>query len=90
MQKPAACLPTCLPLGLLRSDVGKLLTQHPLVSAIHLTGSHHTYNAIVWGSSSAEVSGLEWGGGGTARARLPCLVPVAKTRSTATTTSALQ
>ena len=28
---------------------GQMLGTHPLVSAIHLTGSDVTYNAIVWG-----------------------------------------
>ncbi len=30
--------------------VGQYLCQHPLIESIHVTGSHHTYNAIVWGN----------------------------------------
>ncbi|GIL46811.1 hypothetical protein Vafri_3691 [Volvox africanus] len=33
-------------------DTGELLTHHPRVSSIHLTGSSETYNAIVWGGAS--------------------------------------
>jgi hypothetical protein len=29
-------------------SVGKYLTSHPLVDAVHLTGSPQTFNAIVW------------------------------------------
>lgn len=32
------------------ADVGSYLCHHPLVDAIHITGSHHTHDAIVWGS----------------------------------------
>ncbi len=31
--------------------VGEYLCQHPQVDAIHITGSHRTHDAIVWGST---------------------------------------
>jgi hypothetical protein len=36
------------------SRVGSHLCHHPQVDTIHLTGSHHTHDAIVWGSSLEE------------------------------------
>lgn len=30
------------------AEVGKYLTNHPTVSAVHFTGSADTYDAIVW------------------------------------------
>lgn len=30
-------------------ELGSLLTQHPAVSAVHMTGSEQTHDAIVWG-----------------------------------------
>lgn len=35
-------------------EEGEFLVHHPAVEAIHLTGSHHTYDALVWGSDPAE------------------------------------
>jgi acyl-CoA reductase-like NAD-dependent aldehyde dehydrogenase len=35
-------------------DVGEYLCQHPQVETIHITGSHRTYDAIVWGSTASE------------------------------------
>jgi aldehyde dehydrogenase (NAD(P)+) len=32
------------------ADVGEHLTRHPLVGAVHITGSGRTYDAIVWGT----------------------------------------
>ena len=34
--------------------LGRHLCQHPLVDTIHITGSHQTYDAIVWGDTPAE------------------------------------
>jgi acyl-CoA reductase-like NAD-dependent aldehyde dehydrogenase len=36
------------------ADVGEYLCQHPQVEAIHVTGSHRTHDAIVWGSTPSE------------------------------------
>jgi acyl-CoA reductase-like NAD-dependent aldehyde dehydrogenase len=36
------------------ADVGGYLTAHPAIDAIHVTGSHQTHEAIVWGASEAE------------------------------------
>jgi acyl-CoA reductase-like NAD-dependent aldehyde dehydrogenase len=36
------------------ADVGEYLCQHPQVEAIHITGSHRTHDAIVWGTSASE------------------------------------
>lgn len=30
------------------AEEGKYLAEHPAVQAVHMTGSHHTYNALVW------------------------------------------
>jgi hypothetical protein len=38
------------------ADIGKHLTDHPLVETIHMTGSDRTHDAIVWGSSSDEIA----------------------------------
>lgn len=35
-------------------DLGAELCAHPAVEAIHVTGSHHTHDAIVWGSDLEE------------------------------------
>jgi acyl-CoA reductase-like NAD-dependent aldehyde dehydrogenase len=35
-------------------DVGKHLTDHPLVETIHITGSDKTHDAIIWGSTAEE------------------------------------
>ncbi|MEL6349340.1 MAG: aldehyde dehydrogenase family protein [Myxococcota bacterium] len=35
-------------------EVGKYLTDHPLVDTLHVTGSDKTYDAIVWGPDPAE------------------------------------
>jgi acyl-CoA reductase-like NAD-dependent aldehyde dehydrogenase len=35
-------------------DIGHLLCHHPAVDTVHITGSHHTHDAIVWGDSEAE------------------------------------
>lgn len=36
------------------ADVGEYLCQHPQIEAIHITGSHRTHDAIVWGTTTAE------------------------------------
>ena len=36
------------------ADVGRFLCRHELIQSIHLTGSHHTFDAIVWGEDEAE------------------------------------
>jgi acyl-CoA reductase-like NAD-dependent aldehyde dehydrogenase len=36
------------------AELGRHLCQHPLVDTIHITGSHHTHDAIVWGSTPSE------------------------------------
>jgi hypothetical protein len=39
------------------AEVGQYLCQHPLVETLHITGSHHTYNAILGvGRDSASTS----------------------------------
>jgi hypothetical protein len=35
-------------------EVGEYLCRHPSVETIHLTGSHRTHDAIVWGGDAAE------------------------------------
>lgn len=35
------------------AEVGETLCQHPLVEAIHITGSSATFDAIVWGTGEA-------------------------------------
>jgi len=35
-------------------DLGSHLCQHSLVDTIHITGSHHTYDAIVWGTPAEQ------------------------------------
>ncbi|WP_373542279.1 aldehyde dehydrogenase family protein [Chamaesiphon sp.] len=34
--------------------VGEYLCQHPQIDTIHITGSHQTHDAIVWGSTAIE------------------------------------
>ncbi|MEX0267608.1 aldehyde dehydrogenase family protein [Leptolyngbyaceae cyanobacterium UHCC 1019] len=36
------------------ADLGRYLCQHPQIETIHITGSHHTHDAIVWGSTLEE------------------------------------
>lgn len=36
------------------AEIGSHLCRHELVDSIHLTGSHHTHDAIVWGSDVGE------------------------------------
>lgn len=36
------------------ADTGRLLCRHPLVTSVHLTGSHRTHDAIVWGEDEEE------------------------------------
>ena len=36
------------------AELGHHLCQHPLVDTIHITGSHQTHDAIVWGGTPAE------------------------------------
>jgi acyl-CoA reductase-like NAD-dependent aldehyde dehydrogenase len=36
------------------ADVGEYLCHHPQVEAIHITGSHCTHDAIVWGATATE------------------------------------
>jgi acyl-CoA reductase-like NAD-dependent aldehyde dehydrogenase len=36
------------------ADLGGYLCQHPQIETIHITGSHHTHDAIVWGSTRSE------------------------------------
>jgi acyl-CoA reductase-like NAD-dependent aldehyde dehydrogenase len=35
-------------------EVGKYLCQHPQIETIHITGSHKTHDAIVWGATETE------------------------------------
>jgi acyl-CoA reductase-like NAD-dependent aldehyde dehydrogenase len=35
-------------------EVGKYLCQHPQIETIHITGSHKTHDAIVWGATDSE------------------------------------
>ncbi len=36
------------------AEVGEYLCQHPQIERIHITGSHRTHDAIVWGATSSE------------------------------------
>jgi acyl-CoA reductase-like NAD-dependent aldehyde dehydrogenase len=36
------------------AEVGEYLCQHPQIETIHITGSHKTHDAIVWGASEIE------------------------------------
>jgi Aldehyde dehydrogenase family len=36
------------------ADVGEYLCQHPQIAEIHITGSHRTHDAIVWGQNPIE------------------------------------
>ena len=36
------------------ADVGEYLCQHERIDAIHITGSHRTHDAIVWGATDTE------------------------------------
>lgn len=37
-------------------ELGRYLCQHEQIDQIHMTGSHHTHDAIVWGADPAEQS----------------------------------
>lgn len=36
------------------ADEGQYLVEHPLVDDVHITGSHHTHDLIVWGQAGPE------------------------------------
>ena len=36
------------------AEVGEYLCQHPQIDEIHITGSHRTHDAIVWGTNPSE------------------------------------
>jgi len=36
------------------AEMGDYLCQHPQIDSVHMTGSHHTHDAIVWGNSPEE------------------------------------
>jgi len=36
------------------AEVGEYLCQHPQIETIHITGSHRTHDAIVWGATPGE------------------------------------
>jgi acyl-CoA reductase-like NAD-dependent aldehyde dehydrogenase len=36
------------------AEVGEYLCQHPQIETIHITGSHQTHDAIVWGANQIE------------------------------------
>jgi acyl-CoA reductase-like NAD-dependent aldehyde dehydrogenase len=36
------------------AEVGEYLCQHPQIDEIHITGSHRTHDAIVWGATTSE------------------------------------
>lgn len=55
----AAALATLIADGFLHiaygdAEVGEYLCQHPQIEAIHITGSHRTHDAIVWGTTPTE------------------------------------
>lgn len=63
------------------ADVGARLTEHPLVDALHVTGSDATYEAIVFGGENAEERAARKARGEVANARpftaeLGCVTPV--------------
>lgn len=36
------------------SDLGSYLCQHSAIDSVHITGSHHTHDTIVWGNTADE------------------------------------
>lgn len=38
------------------AELGSYLCQHPEIDTVHITGSHHTHDLIVWGSTPEEQS----------------------------------
>jgi acyl-CoA reductase-like NAD-dependent aldehyde dehydrogenase len=36
------------------AEIGEYLCQHPQIETIHVTGSHRTHDAIIWGKTAAE------------------------------------
>ncbi len=36
------------------AELGRYLCQHPAVDTLHITGSHHTHNAILWGDATPQ------------------------------------
>jgi aldehyde dehydrogenase (NAD(P)+) len=61
-----ACAPLvargCLAFAYGGPDVGRYLTTHPAIDALHVTGSHETHEAIVWGTDRAERRARKAGG----------------------------
>ena len=43
-------------------EVGSRLANHPRIDTLHVTGSHHTYDAIVWGGEGEERARRKEGG----------------------------
>ena len=38
------------------NDVGKAIVSHPEIDSLHITGSHHSHDAIIWGATETERS----------------------------------
>ncbi|MDX1388476.1 MAG: aldehyde dehydrogenase family protein, partial [Acidobacteriota bacterium] len=61
-------------------ETGRYLSHHDLVSAVHLTGSDRTYDAIVWGETPEEQNRRRSSGDRlldkTVTAELGCVTPV--------------
>lgn len=36
------------------NEIGKAIVSHPEINSLHVTGSHHTHDAIVWGGNADE------------------------------------
>lgn len=36
------------------NEIGKAIVSHPKIDTLHVTGSHHTHDAIIWGANADE------------------------------------
>lgn len=62
------------------AGIGQALCRHPLVGSIHVTGSHRTYDAMVWGDTPEQVAANKAAGtpviAKPVTAELGCVSPV--------------